>query len=205
MPLTDDEIAALRPAERIELVRRLKTGGVLEALVRTELRRARRRRAIALTITAVCTALLLPWVVYLALTLPDQYVAHAWALTWTGFDALLVVMLGLTAFFAWKRRVLVVLTSFATGVLLLADAWFDITTADPDDVRLSIVSAIVVEIPLACFLMFIGASIVWRIAGLLNVMTGQGDPKAGWRSTINSEIVHGDRDVTTEPKELLDR
>ncbi|NNG38031.1 hypothetical protein HJ588_01905 [Flexivirga sp. ID2601S] len=205
MPLTDDEIAALGPAERIELVRRLKVGGVVEALVRTELRRARRRRAIALTITAVCTALLLPWVVYLAVTLPDQYVAQAWALTWTGFDVLLVIMLGLTAFFAWKRRVLVVLTSFATGVLLLADAWFDITTADPDDVRLSIVSAIVVEIPLAAFLMFVGVSIVWRIARLLNVMTGHGDARSGWRSTINSEIVHSDRDPTTSSRELQDQ
>jgi hypothetical protein len=132
----------------------------------------RSRRAIALTVTAVATGLLVPWTAYLALSLPAHYETNAWALTWVGFDVLLMVMLGLTAFFAWKQRMLVVLTSFAAGVLLLADAWFDVTTSDAKSVHLSVASAVFVEIPLAIFLIGMALGISGRVVKLLNAATG---------------------------------
>lgn len=197
MPLTDDEIAALDIAARLELIRRLRHGPAVDALRDEARRRVRRRRAIALTVTAVAAALLVPWTAYLALSLPDRYVAKAWALTWVGFDALLILLLGLTAFFAWKRRMLVVLTSFAAGVLLLADAWFDITTSDADDLSLSVASAIVVEVPLAIFLMGMSVGISWRVAGLLNALAGRGGI-GRWRMPISAEIVADERKVRSE-------
>lgn len=191
MPLTDDEIDGLDPVARRELIRRLRQVVVVDAALATVEHRLRRRRAVALTVSAVAAALLVPWTAYLAVSLPDRYVARAWALTWSGFDVLLIVLLGLTAYFAWKRRMLVVLTSFATGVLLLADVWFDVTTSDADDLHLSVASAILVEIPLAIFLMGMAVGISWRVAGLLNALTGQSG--AGrWRTPINAEVLELD-------------
>ena len=37
---------------------------------------------------------MIPWLVYLSLTLPDNYVAHNWPATWVGFDILLVSVHG---------------------------------------------------------------------------------------------------------------
>lgn len=83
---------------------------------------------------------------------------------------------------------LVVLTSFAAGVLLLADAWFDVTTADRDNVGWSVAAAIVVEIPLAIFLMSMAISISWRLARLLNALTGH-DPAGRWSMPINVHVM----------------
>lgn len=195
MPLTDDEIDRLDLAARRALIRRLRQGVVLDAALAAAEQRVRRRRAIALTVTAVAATLLVPWTAYLAVSLPDRYVARAWALTWSGFDVLLIVLLGLTAFFAWKRRMLVALTSFATGVLLLADVWFDITTSDADDLHLSVASAILVEIPLAVFLMGMAIAISWRVASLLNAVTGHSGV-GRWRMPINAEILEEESDET---------
>lgn len=197
MPLTDDEIDGLDPAARRALIRRLRHGAFIDAPLAVAIEhRMRRRRAVALTVTAVAAALLVPWTAYLAVSLPDRYVAKAWALTWSGFDVLLIVLLGLTAFFAWKRRMLVVLTSFATGVLLLADVWFDITTSDADDLHLSVASAVLIEIPLAIFLMGMAVGISWRVAGLLNAVTGHGG--AGrWRMPISAEVVEEETERNT--------
>lgn len=191
MPLTDDEIESLDPVARRELIRRLRQVDVVDAAVAAERQRLRRRRAVALTVSAVAAALLVPWTAYLAVTLPDRYVAKAWALTWSGFDVLLIVLLGLTAYFAWKRRMLVVLTSFATGALLLADVWFDVTTSDADDLHLSVASAILIEIPLAVFLMGMAVGIWWRVAGLLNAVNGQSGV-GRWRMPINAEVLEVD-------------
>lgn len=201
MPLTDEEIDALDSATRRTLIRRLRVGVVGDvgdaALLAAE-RRVRRRRAIALTVTAVAAGLLVPWTAYLALSLPDRYVARAWALTWVGFDVLLIVLLALTAFFAWKRRMLVVLTSFGAGVLLLADGWFDVTTSDADDLHLSVASAILVEIPLAIFLIGMAISISWRVAGLLNALTGH-VAQGRWRMPINGGVLWDNDDEPDEP------
>ena len=57
---------------------------------------------------------------------------------------------------------MLVLTAFATGVLLVCDAWFDVVTAHGDDQTWSVVSALVVELPLAAFLI-IGALQILRL------------------------------------------
>jgi hypothetical protein len=97
--------------------------------------------------------LLVPWIGYLSVSLPRRYVAHNWDRTWVGFDVLLLVMLLVTAVLGLRRRPLVVVTGFATGLLLVCDAWFDVMTADGDDIALSLATAIVVELPLAALLM----------------------------------------------------
>ncbi|QIS13111.1 hypothetical protein [Nocardia arthritidis] len=142
--LGDDEIAAMSPEERRELIRRLQTPHVLP---RPSVVRLHRR--IRLTLMTGGTIALIPWITYLGFTLPDDYTARNWTLTWVGFDILLVIMMATTAFLGWQRRPLVLLPAFGTGMLLLVDAWFDITTADSRDVWVSLAIAFGAELPLA--------------------------------------------------------
>jgi hypothetical protein len=116
----------------------------------SEVVQRRRRRAIELL--AACAAALVPWTIFLAVSLPDQYRAHHWRLTWTGFDGLLLISMGLTVYFAWRRRQAVIPAAFATATLLVCDAWFDISLdLGTPDVWWSVGSAVLVELPLAAF------------------------------------------------------
>lgn len=114
-----------------------------------------RRRRLVLMLT-VASAVLIPWIVLLALTLPRHYVAGHWKLTWVGFDVILLAALAATAWFAWRRRQAVVVTAFITATLLTCDAWFDITTASGQrDTLEAIASAILIELPLAVLLFWV--------------------------------------------------
>jgi hypothetical protein len=57
-----------------------------------------------------------------------------------------------TVVLALSRRQLLVLSAFTTGVLLTCDAWFDVMTAAPSDRWPSILTAVLVEVPLAVLL-----------------------------------------------------
>lgn len=135
----------MSPAERRALVRRLvDTRGLLPS--RRTIERLRKWRLLVL---AVCVVTLIPWTVYLAVTLPGRYVARNWVATWVGFDILLILMLTATAIAGWRRRQLVFPTAFASGVLLICDAWFDVMTSQPgSDLTQALISALVIEIPL---------------------------------------------------------
>lgn len=148
--VTDDQIRALTPAERRALIERL-ARPVAELPSVSTLERIRRLR---LGLMVGGCAGLVPWIVILSVTLPKTYIAHHWALTWVGFDIVLAMLMATTAILGWQRRQLIILTGFATGVLLICDAWFDVTTASPDDVWLSVLSAVLVELPLAGILIF---------------------------------------------------
>jgi hypothetical protein len=109
-----------------------------------------------------CSIAMIPWIVYLSLTLPENYVAHNWPLTWVGFDVLLVGFMVATAVFGYLRRQVLLFAAFTSGVLLICDAWFDLMTAGPDDVWLSVVTALFIEVPLAIF-MIRGAQRIMRL------------------------------------------
>ncbi|WP_287003610.1 hypothetical protein, partial [Gordonia sp. UBA7860] len=128
--LSDDVIAELTADERRELIARLSRpldGIAPSPVVRSRIRRVR------IGVMATGAIALIPWIVFLGLTLPVDYVAHNWSVTWIGFDVLLVAMMAATAVLALLRRQLLVLAGFTTGILLICDAWFDIMTAAPDD------------------------------------------------------------------------
>jgi hypothetical protein len=146
--LTDTQIAELTPEERRELIRRLEAplSDVIDPAVLGRIRRIRLSLMIGGSIAMI------PWIVYLAFTLPESYVAHNWPLTWVGFDLLMVMFMIATAVFGYFRRQVLMFSAFTSGVLLICDAWFDLTTAGPDDRWLSIITALGVEVPLAIFL-----------------------------------------------------
>ncbi len=113
----------------------------------------RRRRHIIelLTVSAVG---LVPWTVLLGLTLPSDYRVHAWRTTWVGFDVLLLVTFATTAFLAWRRSRAVIIPAAATGVLLICDAWFDVSLAfGTPGVWTSAALAVFAELPLAGFML----------------------------------------------------
>jgi hypothetical protein len=144
--VTDAEIAALTPRQRQELMWRLARPTAAVAPPLQVVRDMRRRRIGVITISIV---LLIPWTCYLGLTLPTRHVARDWTLTWVGFNVGLLSMFSLTAGLGILRRQLVIPSALACGVLLICDAWFDVTTADSSEIWISIASAALIELPLA--------------------------------------------------------
>jgi hypothetical protein len=147
--VTDEEIADMSTDQRRDLIRRLSLaseGGMS----------ARRRfvgpREVQIVVTVVSAVILVPWIFYLAVALPRVYVTHNWDEAWVGFDLLLLLLLVATAIFGYLRRQMVMLTAFATGVLLICDAWFDWMTSNRSDVGWATVTALFVELPLAVLL-----------------------------------------------------
>jgi hypothetical protein len=93
---------------------------------------------------------LVAWAGYLAFSLPSHSVSAHYNVAWTGFDSLLAVLVLATAWLAYRRSPRVASTSAATATLLLADAWFDITTASPGRPLLAaVLLAAFVELPAA--------------------------------------------------------
>jgi hypothetical protein len=156
--LSDAQIAAMSPAQRRDLIQRLERP--LDEVFPPAI--ARRMRHTRLTLMVGGTIALIPWMVYLAFTLPANYVAHNWPATWIGFDCVLVTSMVATAVLGWLRRQLVLLAAFTTGVLLICDAWFDIMTAGPGQLRLSVLTAALGNLPLAV-IMTTGAVRIIRI------------------------------------------
>ncbi|WP_148302160.1 hypothetical protein [Tomitella biformata] len=74
-------------------------------------------------------AWMVPWCVYLAMTLPATAIATNWSIAWVGFDIALAVVAAATAWFAHKGDVRAGLTALAVAVMLMMDAWFDAMTA----------------------------------------------------------------------------
>ena len=188
--LTDEEIAVMTPAERRDLILRLAPRPGMPS--RRTLDRLRKWRT---ALMLLCVAALIPWIVYLAMTLPSHYVARNWVATWVGFDILLLMTLLLTALAGWKRKQFVFPTAFASGVLLICDAWFDVMTSQRGaDLTQALLSACVVELPLA-FLLIAGPLRVLRV---IAVRHGMIRPESHlWRMPIPIPDLYPDSKVPT--------
>ena len=113
----------------------------------------RRRRRLTLEVLWVCTIALVPWAVYLGISLPHEYSARHWDIAWAGFDGLEILALGATAYFGWRGRQALIATALAAATLLICDAWFDISLdLGTPAIWGSLFSAVFLELPLAFFL-----------------------------------------------------
>ncbi|NUP39041.1 MAG: hypothetical protein HOY76_19005 [Streptomyces sp.] len=116
---------------------------------------------------------LIPWIGYLYVSLPTQRTVSNWRYAWVGFDGALILVLGITAWCAWRRLQIFIPWAVATATLLCCDAWFDIVLDwDSDDLMVAIVTAAVAELPLAALLLLaarrmirLTLTIAWRRAG----------------------------------------
>ncbi|MGD0284418.1 MAG: hypothetical protein ABSB12_02405 [Candidatus Saccharimonadales bacterium] len=95
-------------------------------------------------------AILIPWTVYLSMTLPTRQITHHWDIVWEGFDCLVILMLALTAYFIAKKSIWVMLSASSLGTCLIIDSWFDVLTSRRGiDLIHSILLAFFIELPVA--------------------------------------------------------
>jgi hypothetical protein len=96
-------------------------------------------------------AVLIPWTVFLAVTLPSRHVQTGYYdLAWAGFDVALAALLGVTGIGLLRRRPWIQATATAAGTMLICDAWFDVLSSSGVHDRLvSSVLALAVELPAA--------------------------------------------------------
>lgn len=145
---SDAELARLGPEGRAGLIRRLiaMDGGpprVLTVRVRHWL----------LLVAAGGSLVLVPWIAYLAVSLPHRYEASHWTQAWVGFDVALLLGLATTTWMIWRGRPALIIPALITATLLVCDAWFDTTTAHRSDVVVSGLSAAFAELPMAAVLL----------------------------------------------------
>lgn len=107
-----------------------------------------------------CAVVLIPWVAYLATSLPQTYVLANWNSAWVGFDVLLMALLGTTGVLARRAHPLHVPAAFASAAFLVADAWFDVMTSSGSAFVVSLAAAAIIELPLAAFLLRYGTRVV---------------------------------------------
>jgi hypothetical protein len=74
---------------------------------------------------------LLPWLVVLATSLPATTRVSHWSTAWVGLDAFEALGLVATGWLLRRGDLGCCLAAAATAVLLVVDAWFDMTTAAP--------------------------------------------------------------------------
>jgi hypothetical protein len=130
-------------------------------------------RLIAGSIVAVVTGLA-GWTIFLALTLPGVHAARHWDIAWVGFDAGLIVALGVTAWAAWFRRQVIVVAALVAATLLVCDAWFDVTTSwGSGDQALTLVTALLAELPLAGVLFWLARRIMMRTFAACRARLGE--------------------------------
>jgi hypothetical protein len=124
-------------------------------------RRRARRLAWAYLIVAVG---LIVWTVFLALSLPKENLEHHYRLTWTGFDLIEVLAIYLTAHMAFRLDARVVFPATVVATLLVADAWFDITTStSAADATQALILALAVELPAAAFSLYVAHRVGRRV------------------------------------------
>ncbi|MFJ9813743.1 hypothetical protein ACIRU3_00480 [Streptomyces sp. NPDC101151] len=96
------------------------------------------------------SALLVPWMVVLALTLPASTEVRHWSLAWIGLDALMTAGCATTALLGLRTDPRARLTASATAAVAVLDAWFDITTSQSGSDLAQALACAVAEAALAC-------------------------------------------------------
>ncbi|MER6125844.1 hypothetical protein ABT173_25090 [Streptomyces sp. NPDC001795] len=144
-PTAADPSAEPTPPEGLACAGRLSSGGRDDVF--------ERRRRHTLELLAASALGLIPWTVIMGLTLPSDYRVHAWRTTWVGFDILLLSAFVATAVLGLRRHRAAVIPALATAVLLVCDAWFDVSLAfGTPGVWASAALAVFVELPTAVYI-----------------------------------------------------
>ena len=186
--ITEADLRELSPGERRQLARWLAVIDYPHPLLELNLRRGRK---IGLLFSIIACTVLVGWIIVLVLTLNRDYTATHWRLAWVGFDVVLLAAFAATGWAFWRGRQIVIAFLLITATLLCCDAWFDvILDLGSSGVWVSIVSAIIVEIPLA-LLMFNASRRLIRLSALV-AMSEAGDAEPVpplWRIPLLGEQV----------------
>lgn len=96
-----------------------------------------------------CLVGMLPWIVYLALTLPERSRANHYDVAWIGFDCAMWAVLAALAFFALRHHPATGPVAAIAAAMLMIDAWFDVLTSRGDEFLIALLLAVFGELPLA--------------------------------------------------------
>jgi hypothetical protein len=200
--IDEAELRRMTPEERASLARRLATVNA-ETLTPTPLGQRRRRIVIAASLASVL--ILGIWIGILEVKLPRQYRAGGWRAAWVGFDMGLLLVFAATAWAAWRRRQVLIVCLMVLATLLFCDAWFD-TTLDwgTRAFMVSLLSALVVELPLAVVAL-IGARRLLRLTvGRLELLGGYPGPApAFWQVPLFGDYPGSYRTLLRKPPDLV--
>jgi hypothetical protein len=176
--------------ERRQLARAL--AAIDEPHILTDPRFLRRRR-LALLFFMGCCVVLAGWIIVLMLTLPKQYTANHWRPAWVGFDIALLAAFAVTAWSSWRERQVLILCLTVTGTLLCCDAWFDVLLdLGTPQFTMSIVSAVVAELPLAFMLFNAARRLVRMSVGVVMELEGINQPVPSlWQIPLFAEGLEG--------------
>ncbi|MGD0238780.1 MAG: hypothetical protein ABSB59_00475 [Streptosporangiaceae bacterium] len=168
--ITEAELRRLTPDERRQLARTLVA--IDHPHPRTDPRRIKRRRFGLLFMLACCLGLA-AWIAILLVTLPMRYVSHDWRGVWVGLDLAELAGFAATAWAAWNQRQVLIVLMNVTGTLLVCDAWFDLALAwGSRDFIMSLLTALVVELPLALLLFTSARRLVRVTIGTMMQLSG---------------------------------
>jgi hypothetical protein len=199
--IDEAELRQMTPAERASLARALAALNA-KSLTPTPLSQRRRRLVIAACLVGVLV--LAVWIGVLEVTLPRHYRAGGWRAAWVGFDIGLLLVFAATAWAAWRRRQILIVCLMVLATLLCCDAWFD-TTLDwgTRGFMLSLLSALLVELPLAA-LALIGARRLLRLTiGRLEVLQGVPGPVPSfWQVPLFGDIPGSYRTLLKPPERV---
>jgi hypothetical protein len=121
-----------------------------------------------------------------------------------GFDTGLLLVFAATAWAAWRRRQVLIVCLIVLATLLCCDAWFD-TTLDwgTRGLAVSLVSAAVVELPLAAMAL-VGARRLLRLTiGRLELLAGSAGPvPAFWQVPLFGDAQVSYRTLLRKPPGL---
>ncbi|WP_216896512.1 hypothetical protein [Nocardia alni] len=118
-------------------------------------------RRLFLAVVTGSFVFLIPWIVYLATSLPSRQEVRQWDVAWVGFDCFLVAAIGMTALWAWLRRRIFIPWAIVTATLLCCDAWFDVVMDwNTSDLYVSLLTACLGELPLAALLFYVARRLI---------------------------------------------
>jgi hypothetical protein len=178
--IDEAELRRMTHDERRELARVLAAIDVPHPLLDP---RVRRRRRFGLLIVTSCCVVLAAWIAILILTLPTRFTSSDWRAVWVGLDTAELLGFAAIAWTAWHQRQIVIFFLIITGTLLLCDAWFDVALDyGTPDFTASVLSAVLVELPLA-FFMFRAARRLVRLTfeTVIELSGGSGPAPPLWR------------------------
>ena len=102
------------------------------------------------------TIALIPWTLLYITQLPNRHTTDHWNVAWTGFDVLLAIALGVTAWSALRERAMLIVGLIVSSALLVCDAWFDVVTSQSGgEMWEAVAEAALAELPLAALCAFI--------------------------------------------------
>ena len=151
-------------------------------------------------LAAACAVLMVPWIAYLAVELPEQARSAHYDVVWVGFDTAMFAALAGLGWCAWRRSTYTEVMAAVTATMLVTDAWFDVVTASNNMRRMeAFASALLIELPLAALCAWVAQNAerlrrrayrqLWRLArveGLLGPVPAappSGDAPSGRRRT----------------------